>query len=83
MGSPLLNSEEFLSLHISGGTTELLLVENKNNKLTIDIIGGTLDISLGQLIDRIGVKLGFKFPCGKEMDNISQKGRPFGHKDSN
>lgn len=74
MGSPLLNSEEFLSLHISGGTTELLLVENKNNKMTIDIIGGTLDISLGQLVDRIGVKLGFKFPCGKKMDDISQKG---------
>jgi N6-L-threonylcarbamoyladenine synthase len=70
----LRNSDEFLSIHISGGTTELLLVNNKQNQLSIKIIGGTLDLSLGQLIDRIGVELGLSFPCGQEMDKISRKG---------
>ncbi|CCQ96004.1 O-sialoglycoprotein endopeptidase [[Clostridium] ultunense Esp] len=74
MGSQLKDCDKFLSLHISGGTTELLLVSNKKNQMSIDIIGGTLDLSLGQLIDRIGVELGLPFPCGMEMDKISQRG---------
>ena len=59
--------EPYLALHLSGGTTELLLIkENTANK-----IGGTLDISFGQLIDRVGVKAGLNFPAGHEMDNIA------------
>lgn len=54
--------------HISGGTTELLKVENVDH--AIEIIGGTQDLNAGQYIDRIGVALGMKFPCGKEMDNL-------------
>jgi len=75
MNSELINCNKFLSLHISGGTTELLTVDNKHKKLNTQIIGGTLDISVGQLVDRIGVELGFNFPCGKEMDSIASKGR--------
>lgn len=70
----LKDSNKFLSLHISGGTTELLLVDKHNDNFNIEIIGGTLDISIGQLIDRIGVEMGLKFPCGKEMDRISDNG---------
>lgn len=55
--------------HFSGGTTEALLVE----KDKITIIGGTKDISYGQVIDRIGVFLGMNFPAGKEMDSIAYK----------
>lgn len=74
MYNELKDKNEFLSLHISGGTTELLLVNRENVDFNIDIIGGTLDISIGQLIDRIGVEMGLTFPCGKEMDYISKKG---------
>ncbi|NLX62876.1 MAG: O-sialoglycoprotein endopeptidase [Tissierellia bacterium] len=74
MYNELKDKSEFLSLHISGGTTELLLVNRKNSDFNIDIIGGTLDISIGQLIDRIGVEMGLNFPCGKEMDDMSKKG---------
>lgn len=70
----LKDSDKFLSLHISGGTTELLLVERYKDNFNIEIIGGTLDISIGQLIDRIGVDMGLEFPCGKRMDIISDKG---------
>lgn len=70
----LKNSNRFLGLHISGGTTELLIVNKHNGNFNIEIIGGTLDISVGQLIDRIGVEIGLVFPCGKEMDNISKRG---------
>ncbi|QXM06024.1 O-sialoglycoprotein endopeptidase [Crassaminicella indica] len=65
---------EFIAVHISGGTTEILHVKN-NGKLgyNINILGGTSDISAGQFIDRIGVKLGYPFPAGKKMDALALK----------
>lgn len=67
--------DEFISLHISGGTTEILYVENKIENFDIQIIGGSLDINFGQLIDRIGVYLGFKFPCGLELEKFASNGK--------
>lgn len=66
--------DEFIALHISGGTTELLKVNKEKNKYRCEIIGGTADISAGQLIDRIGVMMDLDFPAGKELDNISSDG---------
>ncbi len=63
----LSDSKQYVSLHFSGGTTEVLLY--KDGKLSI--IGGTKDISFGQLLDRIGTELGLIFPCGEELDNIA------------
>lgn len=62
------NKNKFLSVHMSGGTTEVLLVDKDKSKYNIEIVGGTKDISFGQLIDRTGVKLGYKFPSGKYID---------------
>ncbi|EOD01729.1 endopeptidase [Caldisalinibacter kiritimatiensis] len=73
IGSDLQIKKEFLALHISGGTTELLRVRDELENFNIDIIGGTKDVSAGQLVDRIGVRLGLKFPCGRELDAASQK----------
>ncbi|MBQ0101254.1 MAG: peptidase M22 [Firmicutes bacterium] len=61
-----LHGQEFLALHLSGGTTELL--HCKGNE--IEIIGRTLDISAGQSIDRAGVKMGLRFPCGRELEEL-------------
>lgn len=61
----------FTAVHLSGGTTEILSCEYKDNSFNAQIVGGTKDISAGQLIDRLGVKLGMKFPCGKELDLLS------------
>lgn len=64
-------SKEHLAYHISGGTTELLHVTPDENGFCCEIIGKTLDISAGQLIDRCGVMLGLKFPCGAELERIA------------
>jgi len=56
---------EFLAWHLSGGTTELLHVMPG---LRCEIVGGTEDISAGQLIDRTGVLLGLPFPAGPDVD---------------
>ena len=66
----LLNGK-FLSVHLSGGTTEILSSEYNGTGFTNQIIGGTLDISAGQLIDRVGVQMGLKFPCGAELEKIA------------
>jgi len=60
----------FLAWHLSGGTTELLLVEPEGVAVKAEIIGGTSDISAGQLIDRTGVMLGLPFPAGKGVDAL-------------
>lgn len=60
-------SKSYVSLHFSGGTTEVLLYEDGK----LSIIGGTKDISFGQLLDRIGTELDLIFPCGEELDNIA------------
>ena len=60
----------FLAWHLSGGTTELLLVKPERFTVTVEIIGGTSDLSAGQLIDRTGVLLGLQFPAGKALDGL-------------
>lgn len=67
----LLNAP-FLAFHVSGGTTELLLV---NSLEDIRLLGHTLDLHAGQLIDRVGVLLGYPFPCGSHMDADVGSGR--------
>lgn len=61
-----------LSWHLSGGTTELLLVEPVEGMPRMTILGGAEDISAGQLIDRTGQRLGIPFPSGKELDRLAQ-----------
>lgn len=60
-----------LAYHVSGGTTELLKVEPALGGFNCEIIGKTLDISAGQLIDRVGVMLGLSFPCGAELEKMA------------
>lgn len=60
-----------LAWHLSGGTTELLYVKPKGHTVRAEIVGGTSDISAGQLIDRTGGMLGLSFPAGKALDQLS------------
>ena len=60
-----------LAWHLSGGTTELLHIEPVDNNFVCTKIGGTTDISAGQLIDRTGQLLNLPFPSGKHLDTLS------------
>ena len=68
-----LMSKPHLAWHLSGGTTELLLVSPDKNNVSCTRIGGTTDISAGQLIDRTGQLLELPFPAGKHIDSISKE----------
>lgn len=58
---------DFLAFHFSGGTTEGLAVTGASS----EIVAGTRDISYGQVLDRIGVLMGFGFPCGETLDELA------------
>lgn len=64
-------SEPFLAVHLSGGTTEILRVTCRKNRYHIDILGGSKDISAGMLIDRAGVMMGYPFPAGRYLDQAA------------
>ncbi len=66
-------NEKFIAFHLSGGTTEALLVTpHKEEIIKAEIIAQSTDLKAGQAIDRTGVMLGLDFPCGKELDRLSQ-----------
>lgn len=69
-GRPELLKAPLLAWHLSGGTTELLLVQPGEEGVSCQILGGTSDISAGQLIDRTGVMLGLQFPAGKALSQL-------------
>ena len=66
-------SGRFLAFHVSGGTTEALLITPDEDKKDFDIelVGATSDINAGQAIDRVGVMMGLSFPCGKELESLA------------
>ena len=62
--------ESFAAFHVSGGTTEILLITPNDDGFSVELIGGTADINAGQAIDRAGVLMGMRFPCGREMEGL-------------
>lgn len=61
----------FLTFHVSGGTTEALLAQSSDSGFDAELVGGTLDLNAGQVIDRVGVSLGLSFPCGAELEKMA------------
>ena len=68
----LMDRERFFAVHISGGTTDVLLVEpHRNAPYRIETIGRSTDLHAGQFVDRIGVALGLQFPAGKHLEALA------------
>lgn len=61
---------QFLGLHLSGGTTDLLHIQGER----VEPLGSSLDLHAGQLIDRIGVALGLDFPAGPALERLAEGG---------
>lgn len=61
---------DLLAVHLSGGTTEVLsLVDD-----CLTLLGGTLDLHAGQVVDRTGVALGLPFPAGPHLEELAVRG---------
>lgn len=69
-------NEPFIAFHLSGGTTEALLVTPSSDEIIkAQMIAESTDLKAGQAVDRAGVMMGLTFPCGAELDKMAQNSR--------
>ena len=61
---------DLLAVHLSGGTTELLSLRGE----ALTLLGGTLDLHAGQVVDRVGGALGLPFPAGPHLEELALRG---------
>lgn len=79
-GGPL--AEKFLGVHLSGGTSELGVVNiTREGGFSFALLGGTQDLHAGQFVDRVGVNLGLCFPAGPALEKLAAEYRLTGEKE--
>ena len=66
-------NRDFLAFHVSGGTTEAVLAKGLGSGFELELVAQTLDLNAGQAIDRVGLMLGLKFPCGPQLEQLALK----------
>ncbi len=65
-------NNKFLAFHISGGTSQALLVRPNDKYFYTEKVSDSLDLKAGQAVDRVGVMLGLNFPCGPELEKLAK-----------
>ena len=70
------NSPQFpcISLIVSGGHTQIWLIENINK---FDVISNTVDDAAGEAFDKGARILGLSYPGGPEIEKMAKQGNPF------
>lgn len=66
-------SKKFIAFHVSGGTTEAVIADGSGCGFSLDLAAKTLDLNAGQAVDRVGLMLGLKFPCGPQLEQLAVK----------
>ena len=61
----------FLTLLISGGNSQLILVRNYND---MEILGATIDDAAGEAFDKCAKVMGLPYPGGPHIDRLAQEG---------
>src|SRR3989338_4537500 len=66
-------------LYVSGVNTQIIVQEKKKGKSKSEgkyhVLGETLDIGLGNMLDKFGRILGLGFPAGPKIEELSKKGK--------
>lgn len=65
--------KKFLAFHVSGGTTEAVIARGYQYGFELEPMAKTLDLNAGQAVDRVGLMLGLKFPCGAQLEKLALK----------
>ena len=68
-----LTARDFVAFHVSGGTTDVLYVRPDGGRFAIELLGTSLDLHAGQAVDRVGVAMGLRFPCGRELEALAKE----------
>lgn len=63
----------FLTLLISGGNSQLILVKNYND---MQILGATIDDAAGEAFDKCAKTMGLPYPGGPHIDRLAAEGDP-------
>ena len=64
--------KKFIAFHLSGGTTEALLVSPDDERIIrCEKVSGSADLKAGQAVDRVGGMLGLPFPAGKYLEELA------------
>jgi len=61
-----------LALIVSGGHTDLLILKGPNE---MEILGSTIDDSIGEVYDKVARVLGMPYPGGPNIDRAAEKGQ--------
>ncbi len=65
--------EDPVMLYVSGGNTQVITYQGGRYL----VFGETQDIGVGNLIDKIGRKMGMPFPAGPKIENMARSGRKY------
>jgi N6-L-threonylcarbamoyladenine synthase len=63
----------YISLLVSGGHTQLIVVKNYTD---LEVIGNTIDDAAGEAFDKCGKVMGLSYPAGPEIDKLASLGNP-------
>lgn len=61
----------FLCLLVSGGHTRIIIMKSHYD---MEVIGNTIDDAAGEAFDKCGKVMGFPYPAGPLIDNLSREG---------
>lgn len=64
----------YLTLLISGGNSQLIIVKNYNE---MQLIGSTIDDAAGEAFDKCGKLMGLPYPSGAHIDRLAKSGDPY------
>ncbi|MCL6627515.1 MAG: peptidase M22 [Alicyclobacillus shizuokensis] len=63
----------FIGIHLSGGTSDVVLAQSTRFGYRIDPVGEGMDLHAGQFVDRVGVAIGLPFPTGPHLERLAEQ----------
>lgn len=70
IGRKVTGASDPIMLYVSGGNTQII----SHSEGRYRVLGETMDIGLGNLLDKLGRDLGFPFPGGPEIERLAKSG---------
>ena len=71
IGKVINNLKDPCYLYVSGVNTQIIVDEGGKYR----VVGETLDIGLGNMLDKFGRTIGLGFPAGPEIEELAKKGK--------
>lgn len=66
------NDSPYIAVHLSGGTSDVLLVKKNRFGYRIETLGEGADLHAGQYVDRVGTAMGLPFPAGPHIEALAK-----------